>query len=147
MKKILALLLIAGFMGCSKPQGFEYRSIRNFKIDKLGFDKTSVSLELVYFNPNNFGVALKHIDCDVYVDHIFVGKYLLDTTMQIPKKAEFYIPSKMDVDMKNLYKNTLNAIFATDVLLELRGNTRVGKAGIFVNVPFNYSTRQKLDFF
>ena len=51
-------------------------------------------MKLVYFNPNSFGVNLKRIDCDVYVDHNYLRKYLLDTVMHIAKKSEFVVPSK-----------------------------------------------------
>ena len=144
---LFLVLLVAACFSCKKPQGFEYRDTRNFKIDKLGFDKTTVSMELVYFNPNNFGVNLKHVDCDVYVNHNYVGKYLLDTMMHIPRKAEFSIPSRMEVDMRNIYKNALNTLLSNDVLVEVKGNTRVGKAGIFITVPFNYEGRHKFDLF
>src|SRR4051812_21155443 len=87
------LLLLVAMAGCKKPGGFEYREVKNFKIDSLGFEKTTVSMDLIYFNPNNFGVNLKSIDCDVYVEHNYLGKYLLDTTMHIAKKSEFAIPS------------------------------------------------------
>ena len=147
MKYLLSLVCVLLLFSCKKPQGFEYRDTRNFKIDKLGFDKTTVYMELVYFNPNNFGVNLKHVDCDVYVNHNYVGKYLLDTMMHILRKAEFSIPSRMDVDMRNIYKNALNTLLSTDVLLEVKGTTKVGKAGIFINVPFNYEGRHKFAFF
>ena len=118
-----------------------------FKVANLGFDKSTISMNLVYFNPNSFGVDLKHVDCDVYVDHNYLGKYVLDTMMHISKRSEFALPSRMDVDMRNLFKNTFHALLSQDVLLEVNGNTRLGKAGIFVNVPFTYSGRHKLSFF
>ncbi len=124
---------------CKKPGGFEYRNIKDLKVESLGFDQSTISMNLVYFNPNNFGVNLKHVDCEVYVDQKFVGKYVLDTMMHISKKSEFYLPSKMNVDMRNLFKNALSSFFAQEVLLEVRGSTRLGKAGVFINVPFNYS--------
>ncbi|WP_153800188.1 LEA type 2 family protein [Foetidibacter luteolus] len=147
MKYWLPLILATALLACKKPQGFEYRDTRNFKIDKLGFDKTTVYMELVYFNPNNFGVNLKHVDCDVYVNQNYVGKYLLDTLMHISRKSEFSIPSRMEVDMRNIYKNALNTLLSNDVLVQVKGNTKVGKAGIFVNVPFSYEGRHKFNLF
>ncbi len=143
----LLLLLAACATSCKKPESFEYRDLKNFKVDSLGFEKSTVSMDLVYFNPNNFGVDLKHIDCDVYIEHNYLGKYILDTTMHIPKKSEFYVPSHMQVDMKNLVKNTFTSIFANDMLLEVKGTTRVGKAGIYITVPFSYSGRYKFSMF
>jgi hypothetical protein len=100
-------------------------------------------MDLVYFNPNNYGVELRKIDCDVYVQHNYLGKYMLDTSMHISKRSEFAIPSRMQVDMKNLFKNTLSSLFLSDLLIEVKGTTRVGKAGIFITVPFSYSGWQK----
>lgn len=148
MKKIAPLLLIIIFFySCKKPQSFDYRDMRNFKIDSLGFQYSSISMELVYFNPNNFGVDLKKVDCEVYVDKNYLGHYNLDSTMHIAKRSEFSIPSKMQVDMKNLYKNALHSLFAKEVLVEVNGTTRVGKAGIYVTVPFSYSGKHTFSIF
>lgn len=148
MKILPLLLLLAAFStSCKKPESFEYRDLKNFKVDSLGFEKSSISMDLVYFNPNNFGVDLKHVDCDVYIEHNYLGKYILDTTMHIAKKSEFSVPSRMQVDMKNLVKNTFTSIFANDMLLEVKGTTRVGKAGIYITVPFSYSGRYKFSMF
>lgn len=140
-------LLLVVFGSCKKPQSFEYRELRNFKIDSLGFENSTISMDLVYFNPNSYGVDLKHIDCDVYVEHNYLGKYVLDTSMHIAKKSEFVVPSKMQVNMKNLFKNTLTSLFTKELLLEVNGSTRVGKAGIYITVPFSYSGRHEFSFF
>ncbi|MBN9297477.1 MAG: LEA type 2 family protein [Filimonas sp.] len=140
------LLLAITFFSCKKPQGFEYRDTKNFKVEKVGFDRSTISMELVYFNPNNFGVSLKHVDCDIYVEHNYLGKFVLDTLMHIDKKSEFSLPSKMEVDMKNLYKNAFTVLLNKEILVEVKGNTKVGKGGIFINVPFNYSGRHKVEF-
>ena len=134
-------------IACSKPQSFEYRGMQNLKIDSVGLTKSKISLELVYFNPNNFGVNLRNVNCDVYINHNYLGKYVLDTLMHITKRSEFAIPSSMNVDMKNVYKNSLNALLSKQVLIELRGSTRVGKSGIFITVPFNYSAMETFSLF
>jgi LEA14-like dessication related protein len=147
MRIVLYALLLFTVFSCAKPQSFDYRDIRNFKVDKLGFDKSTISMDLVYFNPNNFGVQLRKVDCDVYIEDKYLGKYLLDTLMDIPKKAEFVLPSKMDVDMKNVFKNTFSVLFGKDVLIKVKGTTRVGKGGVYINVPVNYEGRHKFEMF
>ena len=121
--------------------------MQNLKIDSVGLAKSKISLELVYFNPNNFGVDLRNVNCDVYINHNYLGKYVLDTLMHIAKRSEFAIPSSMHVDMKNVYKNSLNTILSKQVLVELHGTTRVGKSGIFITVPFNYSAMETFSLF
>jgi len=147
MRILLYALLLFTLFSCAKPQGFDYRDIRNFKVEKLGFDKSTISMDLVYFNPNNFGVQLRKVDCDVYIEDQYLGKYQLDTLMSIPKKAEFVLPSRMEVDMKRVFKNTFNVLFSQDVLIKVKGTTRVGKGGVFINVPVNYEGRHKFDMF
>jgi LEA14-like dessication related protein len=102
-------------------------------------------MDLVYFNPNNFGVNLKNVDCDIYLDNTYVGKFLLDTLMHIPKSAEFTLPASMDVDMRNIFKNTFNVLFSREVLIGAKGTTRVGKGGVYVTIPFNYQGRHKVE--
>jgi LEA14-like dessication related protein len=147
MRLLTCLLAIMLLFACKKPQGFEYRTMTDFKLDSLGFERSTLSMNLVYFNPNSFGVDLKHVDCDVYVNKNFLGKYILDTSMHIARRSEFSLPSKMQVDMRNIYKNSLNVLFNNEIQVDVKGVTRVGKAGIFVNVPFTYSGKEKVSLF
>ena len=148
LKKLLVCAsLVLLLASCSQPQGFDYRDMKNLKIETLGFDQTALSMDLVYYNPNGFGVDLKTVDCDVYVDKNYLGKFQLDTLMHIPRRAEFVLPSRVLVDMKTVLKNGLNLLFSQEVLINVKGNTRVGKAGFYKMVPFNYEGRHKLSLF
>ena len=143
---IIAVIIII-FSSCQKPKGFDYRDVKNVKIENMGFDKTAVSMDLVYYNPNSFGVDLRKVDCEVYIDKNYLGTYKLDTLMHIPRSSEFALPSRMEVDMKGVFKNILYVIFNKEIQLEVKGTTRVGKAGIYVNVPFTYSGKHTFSFF
>jgi LEA14-like dessication related protein len=148
MKSTFLLCITCLFIfSCAAPKSFEYREVRNVKLDKFGFDKTSLDMELVYFNPNNFGLDLKKVDADVYVDNHYLGKMNLDTSMHISKKSDFILPSKIALDVKEFYKNSLTLVVSNEVLVTVKGTTRVGKAGIFKTVPFTYEGRHKLNFF
>jgi LEA14-like dessication related protein len=147
MRIFLLFCFIIIIAACNKPQSFEYRGMQNFKIDSIGLVNSKISLDLVYFNPNNFGVDLRNVSCDVYVNNNYLGKYVLDTLMHIPKRSEFAIPSSMHVDMKNVFKNAFGALLSKQVLVELRGSTKVGKSGIFITVPFDYSAMETFSMF
>jgi LEA14-like dessication related protein len=139
--------LIVLLAACSKPQGFDYRDVKNIHIENMGFNQTILAMDLVYYNPNSFGVDLKKVDCDVYVDNSYLGKFQLDTLMHIPRRAEFSLPSRIVVDMQSVLKNGLNLLFSKEVLINVKGTTRVGKAGFYATVPFNYEARHKLSLF
>lgn len=143
----ILFLFAACISACNKPQSFEYRGMQNLKVDSLGLMSSRISLELVYFNPNNFGVDLRNVNCDIYINHNYLGKYVLDTLMHIAKRSEFVIPSSMNVDMKNVFKNALGTFLSSQVLVEINGSTRVGKSGFFITVPFNYSAIEKFGMF
>ena len=145
--RFLLFILFTSLIACNKPQSFEYRRLENLKIDSVGLVKSKISLDLVYFNPNNFGVDLRNVNCDVFINHNYLGKYVLDTLMRISKRSEFAIPSSMQVDMKNVYKNALGTILSKQVLVELKGSTKVGKGGIFITFPFNYSAMETFSMF
>lgn len=149
MKKIFSLIAFIALttVSCKKPQGFDYRDVRNIKVEKLGFDKTALAMDLVYFNPNNFGVTLKNVDCDIFVNSNFLGHYKLDTIMQIDRKSEFSLPSKLQVDMKNIYKNALSVLLSKEIDLNVKGSSRVSKFGINISVPFDYKGKHKLNVF
>ncbi len=146
MKKLFFLLLIIA-VSCKPPQAFEYRDVKNIKIQKIGFNQSTLNMDLIYYNPNNFGVDLKRIDCDIYIDNNYLGKFELDTIMHIKRNAEFALPSSIKVDMQNIFKNTFNLLFSKDVLVNVSGNAKVGKAGVFITYPFKYEGRHKMELF
>lgn len=148
LKRALLFALFALLLAsCKKPQSFDYRDVKNIHIENMGFDKTVLGMELVYYNPNGFGVDLKKVDCEVYIDKTYLGKYQLDTLMHIPRKSEFMLPSRIAVDMKAVLKNGLNLLFSKEVLVNVKGTTRVGKAGFYMTVPFDYEARHTLSLF
>jgi len=142
---LLSLFFIIVLVACKKPKAFDYRNVKNVKIEKLGFEKSTLSMELVYFNPNGFGVDLRKVDADIYIDNHYLGKYQLDTLMHIQRKAEFILPSRIQVDMRGIFKNALSVLFNREVLLHVKGTTKVGKAGFFKTIPFDYEARHKLE--
>lgn len=102
-------------------------------------------MDLLFFNPNSFSLKLKKVDCDLFLDSNYVGKVVLDTLMIIPRSSEFSLPASFSIDMKNLFKNSLDLIFNREVLIGAKGTTRVGKGLFYVTIPFNYEGRQRLN--
>ena len=143
----ISILLTILLISCSSPKELEYREIRNFKVDKLGLKTSTLKTDLVFFNPNNFGLQLKKFDLDVFVDNNFLGHTTNDQLVAIPKKPEFAIPVKMDVEMKNLVKNGFNALVNKEVTLKVVGTIRAGNGTISKNFPINYEMKQNLSLF
>lgn len=141
-----ALLCILA-SSCTKPKDFEYRDVRAFKVNALGFKQSSVSFELVYYNPNNFGVDLKKIESDVFIDSLYLGKFQLDTLMHINRMSEFVLPATIQVDMANMLKNSARMLLKKEVLIQAKGTVKAGKAGVFKSFPFQYEGKKNLGMF
>jgi len=138
----MAVLLLTS---CSRPIAPEYRSIENFRVTSLGVGESAISADLKYYNPNNFTLKLKYGETDVYLNNRFLGKTILDTLTLIPARDSFLIPVSMKVDMKQVYSNALDILLSNEVTIKLDGFAKMGKGGIFFNLPIKYEGKQKID--
>ena len=138
----LCLLLLPG---CSRPIAPEYGGIENVRVNSLGIGESAISADLKYFNPNNFTMKLKYGEVDVYLNNRFLGKTILDTLTAIPARDSFLIPVSMKVDMKQVYSNALDILLANEAIIKLEGFAKLGKGGIFFNLPLKYEGAQKID--
>jgi LEA14-like dessication related protein len=132
------------FISCSAPKALEYRDFQNFTISSLGFSASTVKMDLVYYNPNNFGLQLKQTDLDIYINNTFLGHTTQQYQVSIPRRDQFSIPIQIDVDMKNLLKNSILTFFNKQVLVKMTGIIKVGKANIFKSFPVNYEGTQQV---
>jgi LEA14-like dessication related protein len=132
---------------CRAPKDLEFREFNNVNLDKIGFSASSLSVNLVYYNPNNFQMELNRTELDIYVDSIYLGHSSQDLQVAIPKRDIFSIPLKIDLDMKNLFKNGLTTLFNKEVAIRAVGNVKVGKAGVYKNFKVDYTTIQQLSLF
>lgn len=139
---MLSLIVFTFMTSCREPKALEFREFNNLTVDKLSFSGASLKVNLVYYNPNNLGLQLNRTDLDVYIDSTFLGHSSQDIQISVPKKANFTIPLKVDLDVKNLLKNGLSSFFNRNVSVRVLGSVRVGKAGVYKSFPVDYTTIQ-----
>ncbi|MEO7266173.1 MAG: LEA type 2 family protein [Ferruginibacter sp.] len=140
---ILSLLLTS----CREPKDLVFKDFQNLRLEKLGFAGAILKVDLVYYNPNNIGLELNRTDLDVYVDSTLLGHSSQEVQIAIPKRNNFTIPLTIDLDMKNLLKNGLMAMFNKDINIRLLGKVKVGKAGVYKTFNVDYTTIQNFSFF
>lgn len=145
---LFAACLLLLFSSCSTPRELEYRDVKNFSVQSLGFSTSAIKMDLVYFNPNNYALQLQQIDLDIFINNNLLGHSVQAYQVSIPRKEEFSIPIQMEVDMKNLVKNGLTVFFnQKEVLVKATGKVKVGKANVFLNIPVNYEGKQTFKLF
>ena len=147
MRKYLypILLLMFFVVACSSPKDFEFKGLQEIKIDKISMGKNKIQAKIKYYNPNNFSMVLKQIDCDILMNNQAFTKVHLDTNFVIPANAQFMVPAQMEFEMSVLVKNSMDILFNKPIKLNIKGNATLSK-GIFTRtVPIAFETTQKLN--
>ena len=149
MKKILLTLApaIILFASCktSNIQEPEYREIRDVRIKDVGLLKTTAGLDIVYYNPNNFGVQVNDADGDVYVDNILLGRFSLDEKVEVKKRKEFVVPASLKLNNLNAFLNHQEIWNKKEAKIRIEGKARMKKAGYSTDVPFKYEGMQDIE--
>ena len=142
---ILAFLLL--LPSCHAPKDLIFKEYNGLSVDNLSFSGATLKVNLVYYNPNNFGLQLNRTDLDVYIDSTYLGHSASDIQVAVPKRADFTLPLKVNLDMKNLLKNGLNSYFNRNVAVRVLGTVKLGKAGVYKSFPVDYTSMQNFSMF
>lgn len=142
---VICLLFFAS--SCQAPKDLIYKDFKNLKLDEVGFGATTLKVDLIYYNPNNFGLQLKYTDLDIYIDNNYLGHSSQDYQITIPKRADFTLPLEVKVDMKNLVKNTFLTLLQKQVTVKITGTVKLGKANVYKSFPVNYEGVQQFSLF
>lgn len=145
MRKLTLLAFFAVVLsGCAKIQDPQFRRIDHFRLKNFGLQDAVIGFNVTYFNPNNFGVDVKQAEADIYIDSVYLGKFVQDSTVGVGKDAEFSLPLSGTVSLQTALKLNLQNISQRPILLKANGNVKVGKAGVYLNKPFHYEGRHRL---
>ena len=142
---ILLCLIIVLMAGCAKLKETEFRRIENFGLKKMELERATIGFSVTYFNPNNSSVNVKEAVADIYLDTVYMGKFVQDKTVDVGKNSEFSIPFSGTIPLQKVLKLGLNDIAQRSVQLRADGSVKVGKAGIYVTRPIQYSGHHRLD--
>jgi LEA14-like dessication related protein len=151
MKKIIFTLAIGLVLfsscGTGNVREPEFRDISNIRMIELGVLQSTAGIDLVYYNPNNFGVQLSEARGDVYIDNAYLGRFGLEEKVQVGKKSEFTVPAVVKVDMIGAIKNQREILKKKEVLVRIEGTARVKKAGLSRDIPIRYESMQNIERF
>jgi LEA14-like dessication related protein len=143
----LMVLFFIFLPSCQKPKDLVFKEFKNLKVDQLSFSGAALNVDLVYYNPNNFGLQLSRTDLDIFVDSTFLGHSTQNIQVAVPRRDNFTIPLKVDLDVKNLLKNGVTSLFNKDVKVRVLGSVKLGKAGVYKTFPVDYTSVQNFSMF
>jgi LEA14-like dessication related protein len=141
----LGLICLAFLASCSKVEPPQFRKIGAFQVKKLGFQQADIGLSVTYFNPNNFGVTVKEAAVDVYLDTVYMGKFVQPQEVQVDKKADFSIPLEGGIPLSKALQLNFKDALDQEIKVKAMGTVRVGKAGVYITRDINYEGKHKVD--
>ena len=146
-KKLLPIFFFSSILlsACGRVEQPEFRRLDNFGVKNVSLQKATIGFQMTYYNPNKFGVAVKEADIDLYVDSIYMGKFVQPQLVDVGSAAEFSIPMEGSISWKEVMKSNLHKQAGKEVLVRATGSVKVGKAGVFVNKDIQYAGRHTLD--
>jgi len=148
MKSILTILsvplIILSSCGTNHVQEPEYRDIRNIRLISLGPLESTAGVDLVYYNPNGFGVQVATARGDIYVDNNYFGKFELNDKVSVKKRSEFTLPATVRVDMVGAIKNQRDLYKKKEALVKIEGMATVKKAGFSKDIPIKFEQMEDL---
>jgi LEA14-like dessication related protein len=148
MKRILTILAIPLLVLCScgtnNVQEPQYRDIRNIRLISLGPLETTAGVDLVYYNPNDFGVQVATARGDIYVDNNYFGKFELNDKVSVRKRSEFILPATVKVDMIGAVKNQRELYKKKEALVKIEGMATVKKAGFSKEIPIRFEQMEDI---
>jgi len=148
MKTVACFFSLLGFtflLSCSQPMPPEYLGIRDFSVQTFSLDESLLHTQLSFYNPNPYTMELKRGDVSVYLDDKLANHYVMDSTINIPRKDTFYVPLNLKVSPKFLIGSALRMLMNDNkIKVRLEGSIRVKRSGISFNVPINYEVMQEI---
>lgn len=131
---------------CRIVKGPEFKSLQNFKLAQIGLSESTITADLVFYNPNKYGYKIRSFEADIQINKRLLGRSVSNKEIEIAKLASFSIPVEMKVSMKNLPLNTWNLITKDSITVNADGFVMVGIKGVYKQIPIHYEGKQKVEF-
>ena len=108
-------------------------------------DSALLHTQLAFYNPNTFAMELKRGDVNVFLDNKLANHYLLDSTINIPKKDTFYVPLNLQISPKLLISSAISMLMNNNkIRVRMEGNIRVKRGALGFTVPINYEVMETI---
>jgi LEA14-like dessication related protein len=142
---LLSIIVLCSLNSCNKPEAPEYLGFRDFSLQTFSMEESLLHLQLSFYNPNPYSLELKRGDVNVYLDDKLANHYVLDSTINIPRKDTFYVPLNLRVSPRLLIGSALTMLMNDNkIKVRLEGSIRLKRSGVSFNVPINYEVMQQI---
>lgn len=137
---LTCLLSLLFFNSCKDIKDPELRGFDSVEIIKPGFIKSTVRINVRYYNPNKYKARLKEAHGEAWIDDVYLGTFQIDSLIQVPALQEFVVPVDLTFETLKVIQLAKNE----EVNLKVTGNAKAGKAGFYRNFSLNYEGKQNI---
>lgn len=142
------LALVVFFSSCRTARDLsepEFREISDVRIMNVGLLQTTAGADMIYYNPNDFGIQLSNARGDVYIDNSYLGHFELDEKVDVRKRSEFVLPVIFKLDNIGAIRNQRDILKKKEAMVRVEGYARVKKSGFSKEIPIRYEHMQNID--
>jgi len=111
----------------------------------VGLLQTTAGFDLVYYNPNDFGVQISQARGDIYIDNMFFGRFDIRDKVSVHKHQEFIVPAILKMDNISAVKNHRDIFNKKEAMIRIEGYATVKKSGFSKEVPIKYEGIQDIE--
>lgn len=132
---------------CSKPEPVSFAGYRNVRMSTRGFATGIIKMDIAFYNPNHFPMKIKDAAMQILINKESFGEITQDSLSLMPARDTFLMPVSLKINLINLLQKVLDHSAQDSVLLEANGNCKVGRSGVFMNLPLHYKSKEILKLF
>lgn len=130
---------------CFHVKELQVTEVQSVKIVNMTDKEADLAVTLKVNNPNKMKIVVKSMDLNAYVNKKYVGKVNTDKKIILPKKSENTYTVMVKADMTEVRKLLPSMVFASQALVNLKGDIKVKAKGISkkVNVDVDEKVSRK----
>jgi signal peptidase I len=88
IKNILLICFLLFLFSCNTIKAPTYIGFENLKIETLNFNNSNLTVDVKYYNPNNFSLDVHKSDLNFYINDKLLAHSTQEFEIKIPKKGE-----------------------------------------------------------
>jgi len=119
----------------------EYKRTDNVRFTSFSLSSVTLQADMYMYNPNPIGILLLESNTQIYLNDILIGSSSQSKMVQIVKYSEFKIPLVIQVPSSKIslafLKSMISSFKSGHVKLHVKGNCKIQKAGIILNIPID----------
>jgi LEA14-like dessication related protein len=139
MKPIILAIAAMSLLSATCNNSLQYPTYvktEGTKLENLSLGGSSaMRTNLVFNNPNGFGISLKEADLKIYLEGNYVGDCEQPNQIDVKAKSNFSFPIVAKFNSMKMMSTALSLMSKKEIAYRIAGTIKAGKNGVFIKVP------------